>query len=168
MSDRAATIRRAGPDDAEAVHTLLCELADHERSRDSVTITPDGLSTLLRRPDVVVLVAEQGRTAVGYVSAVRTLNLWLGGDILSLDDLYVRPEARDVGLGAQLMHALADHVAAEDLIIRWEANLDNEAGHRFYRRLGATLRTKVIAAWLPADRTGTALAGRAAGRGRCR
>jgi len=28
---------------------------------------------------------------------------------------------------------------------------DNDAAQRFYRRLGATLRTKVIAAWRPHD-----------------
>jgi hypothetical protein len=31
----------------------------------------------------------------------------------------------------------------------WEAETDNSPGLRFYERLGARLRTKVTAAWLP-------------------
>jgi hypothetical protein len=33
--------------------------------------------------------------------------------------------------------------------VRWEAEVENEPAHRFYSRLGARLRTKVIAAWTP-------------------
>jgi hypothetical protein len=46
---------------------------------------------------VIVLLAERGGQAVGYVSALRQLHLWTGGDVLNLDDLYVRPGQRDGG-----------------------------------------------------------------------
>jgi ribosomal protein S18 acetylase RimI-like enzyme len=85
----------------------------------------------------------------GYVSAVRRLHLWLGRDILSLDDLFVRDGYRDAGVGRLLMTELAALAAAERLAIRWEMREDNHAAQRFYRRLGATLRTKVMAFWQP-------------------
>ena len=102
---------------------------------------------MLARPEVIVLVATRDGVPAGYVSAVRTLHLWLGHDILALDDLFVRDGYRDAGVGRLLMTELAALAAPEHLLIRWEMREDNVDGQRFYRRLGATLRTKVIAFW---------------------
>ena len=142
-------VRRAEPDDAGTVMTLLGELAEHQGQSDSVQVTTEGYRTLLERPDVVVLIAERAGEPVGYVSATRSLNLWAGRDIMRLDDLYVRPDARAGGVGGVLMAEMARLAAAEQMIVRWEAEVDNEPAHRFYGRLGARLRTKVIAAWTP-------------------
>ena len=96
-----------------------------------------------------MLLAERDGVPVGYVSAVRKLHLWLGRDIYVLDDLFVREGYRDAGVGRLLMHELARLATAEDLLVRWEMHEQNLAAQRFYRRLGATLRTKVIAFWPP-------------------
>jgi hypothetical protein len=49
------------------------------------------------------------------------------------------------------MTALAAEYAAPDqLTITWGVEPDNAAAQRFYRRLGATLRDKVLAGWPPA------------------
>jgi ribosomal protein S18 acetylase RimI-like enzyme len=144
-------IRRAGVDDATTVRTLLLELATHEGTATAVQATAADWRRMLADPAVVVLVAYHGDRPLGYVSGVRQLNLWLGRDLLALDDLYVRAEARDRGVGGRLMAALAAHVADERLLITWGVREDNEAGQRFYRRLGAGLRTKMVAAWQPQD-----------------
>jgi ribosomal protein S18 acetylase RimI-like enzyme len=47
------------------------------------------------------------------------------------------------------MAALAALAAPERLLIRWGVEADNVDAQRFYRRLGATLRPKVLAAWTP-------------------
>jgi hypothetical protein len=39
--------------------------------------------------------------------------------------------------------------AADDMLVRWEVESENLAAQRFYGRLGARLRTKTVAAWLP-------------------
>ena len=55
------------------------------------------------------------------------------------------------------MAALAGHIvqagrdAHDRPLITWGVRADNDGGHRFYRRLGARLRTKVVAAWAPED-----------------
>ena len=85
--------------------------------------------------------------AVDVASMVRELHLWTGGDVLNLDDLYVRPGHRDAGVGRRLMTALADLAAPDGLLVRWGMEPDNVDAQRFYRRLGATLRPKVLAAW---------------------
>jgi ribosomal protein S18 acetylase RimI-like enzyme len=140
-------VRRAGPADAGTVLAMVCEIAAHEGDASAVQGTPESWARLLGRPEVVVLVAERDGRPAGYVSAVRRLHLWLGRDILVLDDLFVREGYRDAGIGRLLMRELAAIAAPEQLVIRWEVREDNVAAQRFYRRLGATLRRTVIAFW---------------------
>ena len=149
-SNHPVTVRRAEPHDAATVHELLTELADHERSGASVGVRVDDWAGLLTDPRVRVLLAWLGQHPIGYVSAVRQLHLWSGREILAVDDLYVRPQARGGGVGHSLMTALGEQAAADGLtVIRWEMEPENHGAQRFYRRLGATLRAKVIATWSP-------------------
>ena len=150
MTDRV-TIRRAGVADAPTVQQLLLELADHEHSAHAVHVDVDGWRRLLALPEVLVLLAFVTEEPAGYVSGIRPLHLWQGRPIFALDDLYVRPTARNRGIGGRLMAALAEEVSDERLLIKWGVEPDNVDGHRFYERLGATLRTKVVAAWQPHD-----------------
>jgi ribosomal protein S18 acetylase RimI-like enzyme len=142
-------VRPAGPGDASTVLAMVREIAAHEGTPDAVAGTPDTWTGMLARPDVVVLLAERDGEPAGYVSAVRRLHLWLGRDILGLDDLFVREGHRDAGVGRLLMTELGARAAREGLAVRWEVREDNVAAQRFYRRLGADLRTKVVAFWRP-------------------
>ena len=142
-------VRRAGPEDAATVLDMVREIAAHEGDVSDVSGTADTWAAMLARPDVVVLIAERDGRPVGYVSAVRKLHLWLGTDILVLDDVYVREGSRDAGVGRLLMTRLGALAEPEQLLIRWEMREDNVAAQRFYRRLGASLRPKVIAFWRP-------------------
>ena len=143
-------IRRATPADTGTVAEMVREIAAHEDQSAHVHVDEAQWRALLARPDVIVLLAERNGGPAGYVSAVRQLHLWTGGDVLNLDDLYVRPGHRDAGVGRRLMAALAAVAAPEQLLIRWGMEVDNVDAQRFYRRLGATLRPKVLAAWSPA------------------
>jgi ribosomal protein S18 acetylase RimI-like enzyme len=142
-------VRRAGPGDAATVLTLVREIAAHEGQGEHVAGTQERWAQMLGRDDVVVLLAERDGGPVGYVSALRGLHLGEGRDILRLDDLFVRAGHRDAGVGRLLMTELGRLAAAERLLVRWEMREDNAAAQRFYRRLGATLHTKVIAVWRP-------------------
>ncbi|MGY1670255.1 N-acetyltransferase family protein [Geodermatophilus sp. SYSU D00710] len=152
-------IRRATPADAADVAAMVGEIAAHEDQTAHVHVDLEQWRFLLARPEVTVLLAERDGAAVGYVSAVRQLHLWTGGDVLALDDLYVRPGHRDAGVGRRLMAALARLAAPEQLLIRWGMEVDNVDAQRFYRRLGATLRPKILAAWPPAAYTDLAADG---------
>ena len=149
MNHQPPTIRRADVADAATVRTLLVELAEYEDTADAVHATVDDWRRQLADRQVTVLLAFVDDEPVGYVSGVRQPNLWIGGDIFAMDDLYVRDGVRDRGVGGRLMAALAEHVADDGLVVTWGAREDNEAGHRFYRRIGASLRTKVVASWSP-------------------
>ena len=96
-------VRRAGPEDAETVLTMVREIAALEGDASDVVSDLPAWTAMLARPEVVVLVARRDGHPAGYVSAVRRLHLWLGTDILVLDDLYVREGFRDAGVGRLLM-----------------------------------------------------------------
>lgn len=145
-------IREATPDDAELVLEMVREIAEHQDQGEHVTITADRWRELLARPEVTVLIAEADGAALGYVSAVRRLHLWSGGDVLGLDDLYVRAGSRDLGVGKELMLELSRLALPEQLTIAWGVEPHNEAAIRFYDRLGANLRNKVLASWPASQR----------------
>ncbi|GIF78066.1 GNAT family N-acetyltransferase [Asanoa siamensis] len=142
-------VRRAGPADAPVVTAMVHELAAHQDQTRHVAVTTDRWRALLGRCDIVVLLAEHGGEPVGYVSALRRPHLWSGTDILALDDLWVRPPARDAGVGRALMVALARHAAPEGHTITWSVQPDNIGAQRFYARLGATLRPNIVSSWHP-------------------
>lgn len=147
MTD-TVTIRRASPADSDTVLAMMREIAGAE-AVGTVDVSADRWRDLLHRDDVIVFLAERDGAAIGYVSAVRQLNLWAGRDIIALDDLYVRPTHRDGGVGRLLMTAIAGVAEPERRTVRWEVESGNTAAQRFYNRLGAQLRTKTIAAWRP-------------------
>lgn len=142
-------IRRAVVADAEIVLTMLRELADYQDQGAYVTASVEDWQGFLAREEVIVLIAESGGEAAGYVSALRRPYLWVGGDQLALDDLYVREHFRDAGVGRKLMLELARHALPDRLAIGWGLRLENTAGYRFYERLGAKLVTKTAAGWSP-------------------
>ena len=142
-------VRRATPADAATVHTLVLEIAAHEDSLEHVRVTTEGWADLLERTDVVVLLAERAGRALGYTSAVRRLHLWTGGDVLAVDDVFVRPGERSAGLGRRLLTAMAAIAEPDGLTLTWGVEPDNTRAQWFYVRLGATLRTKVVAGWTP-------------------
>ena len=140
-------IRRAVVADAETVLTMLGELAAYQDQQQYVTASLQDWQGFLGRDEVIVLLAEVDGVAAGYVSALRRPYLWVGGDQLALDDLYVREQFRDAGVGRQLMLGLARYALPDRLPIGWGLRLENTAGHRFYERLGAKLVTKTAASW---------------------
>ncbi len=144
------TLRRATPVDADTVHTLVLEIAAHEGDLEHVHVTPARWAELLQRDDVVVLLAERGGRALGYTSAVRRLHLWTGGDLLAVDDVFVRPGERSAGLGRRLLTAMARVAEPDGLTLTWGVEPDNTRAQSFYAGLGATLRDKVVAGWAPA------------------
>lgn len=144
------TVRRAAPTDATDVARMVGEMAAHDGSTPHLRVSDQKWQSLLAQPEVIVLIAECGGELAGYVSAVRQLHLWTGGDVLTLDDLFVRPEHRDGGVGRRLMTELAVLAAPDALTIRWTVESDNDRAQRFYLRLGAQLRPKTVATWAPA------------------
>ncbi len=113
-----------GPD--PRVHAHVAEVAAHERT------DPDGADA--DAPDDQDAGWQVAGMAVWYV----TFSTWRGRHGIWLEDLFVRPEHRGVGIGRGLLQALAAECVARGLPrLEWWVLDWNTPAHGFYRSLGA-------------------------------
>ena len=86
-------------------------------------------------------VAEEHGQLRGYLVAVLLLSLEHGGLMAEVDELYVLPQARGHGLGAQLLAAAEAALAARGCVrLQLELGVANEAARAFYARNGYRAR----------------------------
>ena len=135
------SIRPATVEDVALVARLIRELAEYERLADAAVATEADLREQLfgERPAAEVLVAEADGEPAGFALFFHTFSTFLGKRGLYLEDLFVRPAFRGLGLGRHLMAALA-RIAVQRGCGRFEWSvLDwNEPAIGFYRALGAS------------------------------
>lgn len=135
------SIRPATVEDAPLIAQLIRELAEYERLAHAAVATDDGLREQLfgERPAAEVLIAEADGEPAGFALFFHTFSTFLGKRGLYLEDLFVRPAFRGLGLGKHLMAALA-RIAVKRGCGRFEWSvLDwNAPAIGFYRALGAT------------------------------
>jgi GNAT superfamily N-acetyltransferase len=133
-------VRPATADDLPA---LLDLIADYQRSYGATAPDDDHnarfFSRFLAPSDAgLLLVAPDGDGApAGYATLFWTFSSVSATDVVLLNDLYVRPEARGTGVGEALV-AAAVGVAGERGAshVRWFTTLDNRRAQRLYERLG--------------------------------
>jgi GNAT superfamily N-acetyltransferase len=133
-------IRPARPQDVPAIHRLIRELADYEKSLDQVTATQEDLhrSLFADQPAVFAHVAEQDGTVVGFALWFLNYSTWLGEHGIYLEDLYVTPAVRGSGLGRALLAELARICVQRGYSrLEWSVLDWNEPARGFYRSLGA-------------------------------
>ena len=134
-------IRPAHVEDAPIILELIRDLATYERAPDEVTATEEQLIEVLfgERPAAGVLIAFEGKSAVGFAVYFYNFSTWLGRPGLYLEDLFVKPENRGKGYGRALLVELAKIARRRDCGRMEWAVLDwNEPAIKFYRALGAT------------------------------
>ncbi|MRH87817.1 GNAT family N-acetyltransferase [Nocardia sp. SYP-A9097] len=135
-------IRRATPADIPALVGLVYDLAEYEKLRDECTLTEEQLESALfaEHPAVFAHVAE-GPGEMGVVGcAIWFLNYstWTGVHGIYLEDLYVKPETRGLGLGRDLLAALAREAVEQGYArVDWSVLDWNEPSINFYRSIGA-------------------------------
>jgi len=134
------SIRSATPADVPLILSLIRELAEYEREPDAVVATEGQLRDHLfgASPYAQCVMGEIDGVVQGFALYFHNFSTWRGRPGLYLEDLFVRPSARGVGLGRALFTHLA-RVAVERGCARMEwAVLDwNEPAMGFYRRMGA-------------------------------
>jgi GNAT superfamily N-acetyltransferase len=136
------TIRSATINDAPLLATLIRELAEFERLSHEAIVTDEDI---LRdgfgpQPKFRSLIAEWDGQTAGYVVFFEFYSTFQGRSGLFLEDIYVRPEYRQKGIGAALL-ARAAKVAWEEnyFCLRWEVLDWNTPAIEFYKKLGAEL-----------------------------
>jgi GNAT superfamily N-acetyltransferase len=126
--------------DAELILEFVRELAEYERLSHAVTADAATLREALfgARPAAEVVIAEFEGAPAGFALFFTNFSTFIGRPGIYLEDLFVRPACRRLGIGRVLLAWLA-RLAEERGCGRLEwAVLDwNEPAIRFYRGLGA-------------------------------
>lgn len=134
------TIREASPTDTPAIFGLIQQLARYEKLLHEVVATEELLERHLFGPHPVaeVLMAERSGKVVGFALFFTSFSTFLGKPGIWLEDLFVIPEARDLGIGKALLSRVAKlayergYGRLEWTVLDW-----NEPAIGFYRKLGA-------------------------------
>jgi GNAT superfamily N-acetyltransferase len=133
-------VRPARVGDVAELVAMISALAEYERAADEVEVTVAQLSGALFGPAPVIFahVAEHAGAVVGMAIWFVNFSTWTGHHGIYLEDLFVRPPARDLGAGRALLGALAA-IAVERGYTRveWSVLDWNDPAIGFYRHLGA-------------------------------
>ncbi|HEU4747508.1 MAG TPA: GNAT family N-acetyltransferase [Gemmatimonadaceae bacterium] len=144
-------------DDVPLIRAFILELAEYEKARpgEAPVTEADLVGSLFGdRPAAEVLIAYLGSEPAGFALFFHNYSTWLGKKGLFLEDLFVRPAARQHGIGFALFRELARIAVARDCgRMDWSVLTWNELAISFYRRLGAVSMDE----WMTFRLTGAAL-----------
>lgn len=162
----ATTIRTATPADVPQILAFIRALADYEREPDAVTATEAGL---LRdgfgpHPFYSCLIAEHDGSPAGFALYFFNYSTWLGRPGLYLEDLFVYPHLRGLGIGKALLQRVAA-IAIEKGCprLQWEVLDWNKPAIDFYAAMGA----EFLDTWRNVRISGEALMRLAGAAGAC-
>ena len=138
-------IRLAEPKDLPDIIELCVLHAAYERAEYDA----NGKEAALKkhffgtRPSAFCLIAEENGKPVGYATYMLQFSTWDADFYLYMDCLFVREEARSRGIGAQLTDEIKTEARKSDCrLIQWQTPDFNERAIKFYKRIGATSKSK--------------------------
>jgi GNAT superfamily N-acetyltransferase len=138
--------RPARPEDDDAIVALSCALFDEDPAPDPVP--PGHVERTLRafRAEPVrgrAVVLEQDGAVLGYAFLASFWSNELGGEVCTVDELYVQASVRGLGHGTALIEALACGEGpwpGRPVALELEVSPENERAHALYARLGFRAR----------------------------
>jgi GNAT superfamily N-acetyltransferase len=140
MTRPPLNIQEATEADVPVVLQFIRELAVYERSVDRVTATEEGLRATLfgPKPYAKAIIAYDGEQPVAFAIYFFSYSSFTGEPSLYVEDIFVRPADRGLGLGRQIFTFLARRASEHGCgRMEWSVLNWNEAAIAFYRKLGA-------------------------------
>ncbi|MVZ98219.1 GNAT family N-acetyltransferase [Sphingorhabdus sp. IMCC26285] len=138
------SIRPAKPADLPLIGQFIRDLAEYERLAHEVRFDEAVLGERLfgqgagGRPYAEVLIGEVDGIAQGFALFFHNFSTFEGKPGIYLEDLFVKPEARGMGLGKAFLQRLAQLAIERDCArLEWWVLDWNEPAIRFYKALGA-------------------------------
>jgi GNAT superfamily N-acetyltransferase len=137
---RPLRIEEATEQDVPVILQFIRELALYERSVDRVTATEEVLRATLFGPNpyAKAIVAYDGEKPVAFAIYFFSYSSFSGAPSLYVEDIFVRPADRGLGLGRQMFTFLARRASEHGCgRMEWSVLNWNESAIAFYRKLGA-------------------------------
>lgn len=134
-----ATIRIAGPQDADAIHEMIIALARDTDAVSKATSTPSDFLKFGFGDDTFfeALLAEKDGDPVGLCLYFYSFSTWLGEPGVYVQDLYVAEAERGTGLGRRLLHETAKRGRQRQAShLRLTVVRPNTAASDFYEHIG--------------------------------
>jgi GNAT superfamily N-acetyltransferase len=133
-------LRPATREDTGQILSFVRELAEYEKLAHEAVADEATLAAQLfgDHPAAEVVIAEVDGQPAGFALFFHNFSTFLGKRGLYLEDLFVRPQYRGLGLGKRLMIHLAKLATERDCgRFEWSVLDWNEPAIRFYRSLDA-------------------------------
>lgn len=135
-------IRFATPADVPAIFSLIQALAEYEKLSHQVTGSIENLHAHLfgAKPFVEAIVAVIENKPIAFALFLHNYSTFLTKPGIYLEDLFVLPEYRGLGIGKALLTRLAQIAVERDCgRLEWCVLDWNESAIGFYKRMGATV-----------------------------
>lgn len=132
------TVDRAGPPDIATLVGLMNQFyAESHYPLDRAWAEASFRELLGNTARGRAWISRRGAEAVGYVVLTLRHSMEFGGLAAFIDDLFVRPDARQSGVGTALLTALFEECRALGVAaVQVEAGSDNEGAGSLYQKFG--------------------------------
>jgi len=133
-------IKKAIPQDVPLVLSLIKEIAEYENLSNEVIATEETLMTSLFGPgaNTEVLIAYLDGSPVGYAVYFYNFSTFIGKNGLYLEDIYIKPEVRNQGIGRMIFKYLIKLARNKNCgRMEWAVLNWNVPAINFYKKLGA-------------------------------
>lgn len=87
-------------------------------------------------PYVSAYIIEYNSKAAGYGQLSFTYSNEAGGLVVWIEEVYIRPEYQNLGLGSEFFNTVLDMYREKAARIRLEIEPDNDNARKLYKRLG--------------------------------
>jgi ribosomal protein S18 acetylase RimI-like enzyme len=127
-------VRNALREDLPFILQLVRELAEYEKEPDAVTATLDDYFQAFDIDLIHCTVAVKNEIIVGMTLSYKFFSTWKGMGLF-LEDFYIKPEYRKLGLGQILYnHLLQEAKNLNAKLMKWQVLDWNEPAIKFYEK----------------------------------
>lgn len=138
-------LRPAILDDVPVIFAMIKALAEYEKLSHQVTGDMETLQEHLfgSRPYAEVIIAEWNQQPVGFALFFYNFSTFLTQPGIHLEDLFVIPEYRNLGIGKALIKQVAKLAVKRGCgRLEWSVLDWNQPAIAFYKHMGATVLTE--------------------------
>ncbi|KAA6316507.1 Spermidine N(1)-acetyltransferase [termite gut metagenome] len=133
-------IRKAIESDFEQINVLFMEFAVFEKLPEQMVNTVERMKDEQEFLNCWVMEMPDNKI-IGYVTYFFCYYTWTG-KAMYMDDLYVKPEFRGIGIGTQLINKVIQYAKETGCHkLRWQVSSWNSSSIDFYKKLGADINS---------------------------